>query len=516
MLVYFTDFFNVSPEALSEYGALNVSLIADLPLFIDPFLLFNSHKPDYQQLHEEMIEYIRFLREKSTSTPLDIGTINQWYRFAEVKQNWLGYSATGNEGRGLGPNFAHALHGNFNTVFKNFGDEKIQSSPHIEKLALVGTGVGRDNVSDFTTNLIKKYLLEYTQEFARQHIDPKLCQKFWVKRVEFVYETETWATRSFVLPTFRGDFVILTPEDMLTKDDMWISQQDLFHNFSHIADSIPNIQLRAQINNYFRNVLDDMLARKKRSDSKRRKMKRAGDDGEPRISAADRAAAKALAIQQFPQILDYYIAYKEETGDEAVAASQHKVEETKELFIEQITKLVELLSGTEFYAEPENSYDAAMKRVQYLKTVIEDNDGYRLFYIKGQPVQREADLQIMYRLTWFASAFDVNRETNNGRGPVDYAVSMGSGDKSLVEFKLASNSKLAQNLENQTAVYEKASQAKASIKVILFFSEGELERVRSILRALDKLEDPSIVLIDARSDNKVSASNVKTPKPAKA
>ncbi len=32
--IYFSDFFDVSTEALEEYGAFNVSLINDLPLFI--------------------------------------------------------------------------------------------------------------------------------------------------------------------------------------------------------------------------------------------------------------------------------------------------------------------------------------------------------------------------------------------------------------------------------------------------------------------------------------------------
>ena len=48
----------------------------------------------------------------------------------------------------------------------------------------------------------------------------------------------------------------------------------------------------------------------------------------------------------------------------------------------------------------------------------------------------------MYRLVWDASDFDVNREVNNGRDPADFKISMGSGDSTIVEFKLASNSKL--------------------------------------------------------------------------
>jgi len=44
MKLYFSDFFEVSRSELEEHGAFDVSLLADLPLFIDPFLLFNSRK----------------------------------------------------------------------------------------------------------------------------------------------------------------------------------------------------------------------------------------------------------------------------------------------------------------------------------------------------------------------------------------------------------------------------------------------------------------------------------------
>lgn len=55
--IYFSDFFMVTPETLEEYGAFNVSLINDLPLFIDPFLLFDSEEARYQALHDEIIRY---------------------------------------------------------------------------------------------------------------------------------------------------------------------------------------------------------------------------------------------------------------------------------------------------------------------------------------------------------------------------------------------------------------------------------------------------------------------------
>ena len=133
--------------------------------------------------------------------------------------------------------------------------------------------------------------------------------------------------------------------------------------------------------------------------------------------------------------------------------------------VENIRELVlGHLAGTEFY-EHGDSYEESLRRVKYLKHVIEDNDGYRVFYVDGKPVKRESDLHTMFRLTWCATAFDVNAEVNNGRGSSDYKVSKGRRNASLVEFKLASNSSLRRNLEKQVEVYARASQTEKGIKV---------------------------------------------------
>lgn len=97
-----------------------------------------------------------------------------------------------------------------------------------------------------------------------------------------------------------------------------------------------------------------------------------------------------------------------------------------------------------------------------------------------------------------------------GRGAVDYKISRGCKDSTLVEFKLASNSKLKQNLANQVQIYEKSNHTKKSIKVILFFSETELNKVLKILKELNLKEGKTLVLIDADRNDKPSASNVRS------
>ena len=90
-----------------------------------------------------------------------------------------------------------------------------------------------------------------------------------------------------------------------------------------------------------------------------------------------------------------------------------------------------------------------------------------------------------------ATEYDVNREVNNGRGPVDFKVSKGSKDTTLVEFKLASNTKLKKNLENQVEIYKKANCTDRAIKVILNFNEAEYVKVNGILNGfmLNLLEE---------------------------
>ena len=290
-----------------------------------------------------------------------------------------------------------------------------------------------------------------------------------------------------MLPCYNDDFVILTPRDMLTRDDTFINRTDMIRNLSSIAPTVEDATLRFELNHY----LVDVLSKKKKE-----------------MSQTEKDKAAISLILQHTELIDYYIKYKEDNEAEATSISKQVVQEVKQLFNTQLQELTKLLfNNTDFYKTKVDSYDAAYKRVMFLKSVIEDMDGYRIFYLNGKPIKRESDLQIMYRLVWFASEMDVNREVNNGRGPVDFKISRGSKDSTLVEFKLASNGKLKNNLAKQVEIYKKASGTDRAIKVILYFSDVEYKKVKTILNDLGLQSCEDIVLIDA-SNNKPSASNV--------
>lgn len=482
--VFFSEWFGVDPQLLEDYGALDISVVSDLPMFIDPFLLFNSDKAEYQALHESIIDYLRFLKSQA-GDGLSPGLIDAWYRFAEVKQNWLGFVVDGNSGHGLGRKFARELNEALTSLLSDLGEEVATESTHIEKVSLIRPGVGRDTISDFTTNLIKHYLCAYTETFTLKHIDAAQRRQFAVPRAVFNYKTKTWASRRYTLPSLDGDFVLLTPMDMLTLDDTWINRTDMVSSYDTIVAAVDDEQQRAIVSRY----LTERLS------------------ANPKPKEVKEARAKVFAA--FPWMVDLYIKLKEDAREEATATAVAKTADARGVLVLQVQAAAADIAGkTDLFAKPFTSLDEARAAVATFKHYVEHQDGYILINRGGgQGFASEREVQAFFGLLLAPSRFDVNREPNNGRGPVDFKISAGAHDKSLIEFKLAKSSSLKRNLDKQVEVYEKANKTKQSMKVIIAYTEVELAKVARVLKELGLSSNPDVVVIDARAD-KPSASKL--------
>src|SRR5205085_12493458 len=82
------------------------------------------------------------------------------FQFTEVDEIGLGYTKKGKRGSGVGE-FLSAL----------ITETLLDSPPllergirHIEEMQLVSIGIGPDRISDIAANLLKKFLIEYTQK----------------------------------------------------------------------------------------------------------------------------------------------------------------------------------------------------------------------------------------------------------------------------------------------------------------------------------------------------------------
>ncbi|MDP2453249.1 MULTISPECIES: hypothetical protein [unclassified Kaistella] len=483
----FSDYFKIDQSVVNNYGALNICLAADMPLFIDPFLLFASDDEEYQKLHRSLINHILILKEIAIKDE-ENAVNNGIFRFPEIKQNWLGLSKFGNSGRGLGKDFAKKIIRSFNGFYNSFGEEQISAETHIEKLTILNPGIGSDFISDFTTNLILDYLLEYTQTFALKNLSKDQIREFSINSV-FDEKFNRWMPKKYTLPYLyledRGDFIILTPLDILTKDEAAINNSEFYSNFLSVANSIKNMDLRNSINTYFRSQLPK------------------------KPTVKDKTAAVNKTVIKFPEIIDYYIKSKEDNKENVSKLTKERIENLTSEFIIALTSLGDaLIKKSDFYKIlPTTTYEESLKRVHFLKDVIENNDVYKTFYKDGIAIAKEEVIQRIFRLTWYATPFDVNSEVNNGRGPADYKVSYGADDSTIVEFKLGKSSSLTRNLQFQTDIYKKASKSTNDIKVILCYTVGEIKNVEKTLQKLQLLNQENIIIIDASP--KKSASVVK-------
>jgi hypothetical protein len=137
--------------------------VGDLPVCIDPFLLYKSRDPEMRSLHAGIVEHfadgVRAIangEESGAKYILD---------FPEVAEIGFGYGASDKRGSGLGKILTNILIGS------------LKASPaimergirHVEEMQLIAPGVGPDRIGDIASNILKGYLIRYTQRQCEVH-----------------------------------------------------------------------------------------------------------------------------------------------------------------------------------------------------------------------------------------------------------------------------------------------------------------------------------------------------------
>ena len=172
-------------------------------------------------------------------------------------------------------------------------------------------------------------------------------------------------------------------------------------------------------------------------------------------------------------------------------------------FFNDLNKLNEIWCYRGEDAYPNDSYKESLKRIYDFKRYIEYNDVGILI----NPKCKEQCLQKLFKMIWRTTSFDFNAEVNNGRGPVDFTASKGSKDKTIIEFKLASNSKLRQNLQNQVEIYKHSNNTNKTIVVLFYFNEKDKDKLYKALEEFQLSNIENVIVIDC-CRQKASASNV--------
>lgn len=130
----------------------------DIQIGIDPFLLFKSRDEALRQLHFHILNTFNFgiglVRENKLRDARNL------FDFPEVFEIGFGYTKKGKRGAGVGIYLSEL-------IIQTLIDSPLlmeRGVRHIEEMQLVSLGIGPDRISDITANLIKDYLIKYTQK----------------------------------------------------------------------------------------------------------------------------------------------------------------------------------------------------------------------------------------------------------------------------------------------------------------------------------------------------------------
>jgi len=191
----------------------------DVPVGIDPFLLFKSRDSGLVEMHDLLLKFFnQGVLEVHEDNP---DRARRIFDFPEPKEIGLGYAKSSKKGSGVGDYLATLI------------IETLQGAPmlrergikHIEEMQLVSVGIGPDRISDVTANILKSNLISYTQT---------QCELWGIETTKGVpvqhildHQTQEWFDGFFDLPINPIDRspIILVPR-RIVRTLPWINYDD--------------------------------------------------------------------------------------------------------------------------------------------------------------------------------------------------------------------------------------------------------------------------------------------------
>ena len=188
----------------AELNFVDISPGFDTPLYIDPYALTTRDDDWSNTAHEFVVSFFQSVLQSIAEDDQAKG-VRLLSRLGEPEETHLGVSEEGNKGRGVGEVQAVEL-------YDAISRSKAASSGLLEDLsdfALFIPGIGRDKISDITTNILRELLITYTQEqcdlynIPVQSVASGFC---WNPK------QEEWNQNYVDLPVYDSQKILLVPK----------------------------------------------------------------------------------------------------------------------------------------------------------------------------------------------------------------------------------------------------------------------------------------------------------------
>lgn len=189
---------------------VDVDLARDTKLFLDPFAI--SQRPEHwaREAHSVLLAYFQKLIDHIRSGN-ERPALELLRHLQEPNETRLGLSRGEPSGAGIGDLQARQLY----DALTRSEAARTGFLSALEECELMVVGIGGDKISDMTTNIIRKNLIEYTQSQCDLHSIPvrsvAIAPCFDVGRL-------SWVSDYHELPVVNGRPVLLVPKSIVRYD----------------------------------------------------------------------------------------------------------------------------------------------------------------------------------------------------------------------------------------------------------------------------------------------------------
>ena len=258
------DFHNL-PFSQEEVDFAIPFLDEDIPLYLDPFLLWKSPSQQDNSLHASIINSFNYLGNLYLKN--DGAAVKILQEISECDEVGFGNSKT-KHGKRIGLKMAVSIL----STFKDIPQIKKQGFTHFEELQLLVEKFSKDRVSDISCNFIKSFLIDYTiQQCEKFNIPTEMIeiQLFDYKKNKLVNEKNNLP----VNPSTKEP-ILLVPKRWL-RFIPWLNFEDYYQGYVSTSEKLLTGKVipRVQILEYNRKNYDQVQAYVKRKQSEQKDCK---------------------------------------------------------------------------------------------------------------------------------------------------------------------------------------------------------------------------------------------------
>lgn len=463
MAITITDYLKIDKDKFDEFGAFDSFLDINSKLFVSPMLLKRTSNDffvgSYEEIRNKFAIILKLLKISKSKGDRYWKQAVKILVSKEQKGISLGYSKTSDKGSGISDEMSESII----SVAKEFIDVERDFPEIFEVMCIFEKGIGSDRISDIILNSIKERIYKYSEY---------IFSNFNVNKQEVKFNGNIYK-----LP-----FNKYNNQPILVIDKNLLLDLPVAENFSDIDYvSSFNEKVRQEFASYL-NISD----RRKKIDKNEVKRLLIGND-------------------------DFFNSFLEKYREDEVMPYDFEEDKNGE-FKWYYTSKKYVKENPMIIDRSISVYEITKKICSQFKYLIEEKGLWKSLYDdKGEPLNENHSQMLFFGIAdtyCKANNIEISRENNNGNGPVDFKLSVGYRNKTIVEVKKSSNPQLSHCYEVQIPIYMKQEEVEKAIYLFIDLGDHDI-RVKNFKNGINKLKKTKIELIEIDGRKKDSASKRK-------